>query len=105
MHWPALIFAGLFEIVWATAMKQSVGFTRIIPSIVTFCAAGASFWLLAYAMRALPLGTSYAVWTGVGTAGAFVAGVVLFGEQISALRVISVALIVLGMIGLRLAAE
>jgi len=105
MHWLALVFAGFFEIVWATAMKQSVGFTRIMPSIVTFCAAGASFWLLAYAMRALPLGTSYAVWTGVGTAGAFLAGVALFGEQISALRVVSVTFIVLGMIGLRLAGE
>jgi len=69
------------------------------------CTAGASFWLLAYAMKALPLGTSYAVWTGVGTAGAFVAGVVLFGEQLSALRVVSIIFIILGLIGLRLAAE
>ncbi len=105
MHWIALIFAGALEVVWATAMKQSDGFTRIVPSIVTLCTAGASFWLLAYAMKALPLGTSYAVWTGVGTAGAFVAGVVLFGEQLSALRVVSIIFIVLGLIGLRLAAE
>ena len=105
MHWIALIFAGALEVVWATAMKQSDGFTRIIPSIVTFCTAGASFWLLAYAMKVLPLGTSYAVWTGVGAAGAFVAGVVLFGEQLSALRVVSIIFIVLGLIGLRLAAE
>ena len=105
MHWIALIFAGALEVVWATAMKQSDGFTRIVPSIVTLCTAGTSFWLLAYAMKALPLGTSYAVWTGVGTAGAFVAGVVLFGEQLSALRVVSIIFIVLGLIGLRLAAE
>ena len=105
MHWIALIFAGALEVVWATAMKQSDGFTRIVPSIVTLGTAGTSFWLLAYAMKALPLGTSYAVWTGVGTAGAFVAGVVLFGEQLSALRVVSIIFIVLGLIGLRLAAE
>ncbi len=105
MHWIALVLAGVLEIAWATAMKQSDGFTRIIPSIVTICTAGASFWLLAFAMKALPLGTSYAVWTGIGAAGAFVAGVVLFGEQLSVLRVVSIAFIVLGMIGLRLAAE
>lgn len=105
MHWIVLIFAGALEVVWVIAMKQTDGFTRIVPSIVTFCTAGVSFWLLAYAMKELPLGTSYAFWTGVGTAGAFVAGVVLFGEQLSALRVVSITFIVIGLIGLRLAAE
>jgi quaternary ammonium compound-resistance protein SugE len=105
MHWPALFIAGLLEIVWVIAMKQSNGFSRIIPSVVTFCAAGTSFWLLAYAMKALPLGTSYAIWTGVGIISAFIAGVTLFGEQASLLRVGSVGLIIIGMIGLRLAAE
>lgn len=105
MHWPALVVAGLLEIVWVIAMKQSHGFTRIIPSIITAVAAGTSFWLLAYAMKGLPLGTSYAIWTGIGIVGAFVAGVIMFGEQASLLRVGSVGLIIIGMIGLRLAAE
>ena len=105
MHWPALFVAGFLEIVWVVAMKQSAGFTRVIPSIITACAAGASFWLLAYAMKGLPLGTSYAIWTGIGIVGAFVAGLVLFGEQASMLRIGSVGLIIIGMIGLRLAAE
>lgn len=105
MHWPALLIAGVLEIVWVVAMKQSAGFTRIVPSIITGVAAAASFWLLAYAMKGLPLGTSYAIWTGIGIVGAFVAGLVLFGEQASVLRVGSVGLIVIGMIGLRLAAE
>ena len=68
MHWPALLVAGILEIVWVVAMKQSNGFTRVVPSIITACAAGASFWLLAYAMKGLPLGTSYAIWTGIGAA-------------------------------------
>ncbi|MGB0411354.1 MAG: DMT family transporter [Pikeienuella sp.] len=105
MHWTALFAAGLLEVVWVISMKQSNGFTRILPSVITFFAAGASFWLLAYAMKALPLGTSYAIWTGVGVTGAFIAGILMFGEQASLLRIASVSLIILGMIGLRLAAE
>ena len=105
MHWIALFAAGLLEVVWASTMKQSDGFTRVVPSVITFCAAGASFWLLAHAMKSLPLGTSYAVWTGIGAAGAFVTGVVFFGEQATFLRVASVVLIACGIVGLRLATD
>lgn len=102
MAWVILVIAGIFEIVWAAAMKQSLGFTRGLPSVITFVAAGMSFWLLAYAMRTLPLGTAYAVWTGIGAVGAFVVGIVLMGEAATPGRIVSVALIVAGIAGLRL---
>ena len=105
MSWIALFVAGALEVIWATSMKQSDGFTNLTASIMTFIAAGASFWLLAFAMKSLPLGTSYAVWTGIGAAGAFLTGIFLFGEQITPLRVISLLLIISGIIGLRIAAE
>jgi quaternary ammonium compound-resistance protein SugE len=102
MAWVILFIAGIFEIVWASAMKQSHGFTRVLPSIVTFVAAGLSFWLLAHAMRVLPLGTAYAVWTGIGAVGAFVVGIALMGEAATVGRIVSVSLIVAGIAGLRL---
>ncbi|MFA5531653.1 MAG: quaternary ammonium compound efflux SMR transporter SugE [Thiohalomonadaceae bacterium] len=98
MAWIALLFAGLFEVVWAFAMKQSDGFTRLVPSIVTLTAMLASFALLAYAMRTLPLGTAYTVWTGIGAVGAFILGVVFLAEPASLLRVIAAALIVSGLV-------
>lgn len=98
MAWIALLFAGLFEVVWAFAMKQSDGFTRLVPSIVTLTAMLASFTLLAYAMRTLPLGTAYTVWTGIGAVGAFILGVVFLAEPASLLRVIAAALIVSGLV-------
>lgn len=102
MTWIILILAGLFEIVWAVGLKYTHGFTRLVPSAVTVGGMLISFWLLALAMKTLPLGTAYAVWVGIGTVGAFVAGIILFGESISSLRIASVALIVVGLIGLKL---
>ncbi|MDX2224164.1 MAG: quaternary ammonium compound efflux SMR transporter SugE [Rhodospirillaceae bacterium] len=101
MAWVYLIVAGVLEVVWAFAMKQSDGFTRPAASAVTLTAMIASFALLALAMKSLPLGTAYAIWTGIGALGAFVLGVVLLGESASALRVGSAALIVAGLIGLK----
>lgn len=102
MTWIILVLAGLFEIVWAVGLKYTHGFTRLGPSIVTVGGMLVSFWLLALAMKTLPLGTAYAVWVSIGTIGAFVAGIVLFGESASWLRIASVALIVLGLVGLKL---
>lgn len=101
MTWFILILAGLFEVVWAVGLKYTQGFTRPVPSVVTIAGMLISFWLLAHAMKTLPLGTAYAVWVGIGTIGAFIAGIVLFNEALSAMRVISVALIVAGLIGLK----
>ncbi|OZI73989.1 quaternary ammonium compound efflux SMR transporter SugE [Bordetella genomosp. 12] len=103
MTWIILIFAGLFEVVWAVGLKYTHGFSRLGPSIITVAGMLVSFWLLATAMKTLPLGTAYAVWVGIGTIGAFVAGIVLFGEALNGLRVVSVLLIVAGLIGLKLA--
>lgn len=103
MTWIILILAGLFEIVWAVGLKYTHGFTRLTPSLITVVGMIISFWLLAIAMKSLPLGTAYAVWVGIGTIGAFVAGIILFGETLSALRVISVLLIAAGLAGLKLA--
>ena len=102
MTWIILVLAGLFEIVWAVGLKYTNGFTRLGPSVVTAAGMIISFWLLALAMKTLPLGTAYAVWVGIGTIGAFVAGIVLFGESASWLRIASVVFIVLGLIGLKL---
>ncbi|MGE8656886.1 MAG: quaternary ammonium compound efflux SMR transporter SugE [Achromobacter sp.] len=102
MTWIILVLAGLFEIVWAVGLKYTHGFTRLAPSLVTVGGMLVSFWLLALAMKSLPLGTAYAVWVGIGTVGAFVAGIILFGESTSWLRIASVALIVLGLVGLKL---
>ncbi|MFM9895888.1 quaternary ammonium compound efflux SMR transporter SugE [Achromobacter xylosoxidans] len=102
MTWIILVLAGLFEIVWAVGLKYTHGFTRLMPSLVTVGGMLISFWLLALAMKTLPLGTAYAVWVGIGTVGSFVAGIILFDESISWLRIASVALIVVGLIGLKL---
>lgn len=101
--WPALILAGLLEVVWALGLKYSDGFTRLWPSVITLLGALASFWLLSHAMKALPVGTAYAVWVGIGTVGTAVLAVVLFGEPVSALRVAGICLIVAGIIALKLA--
>jgi len=95
--WIVLIIAGAFEVVWASAMKQSHGFTRPWPSVVTIAAMLASFGLLSWAMRVLPLGTAYVVWTGVGAVGAFVVGIAFFGESAGALRIVATILIVSGL--------
>lgn len=102
MSWILLFIAGLLEIAWAAGMKSSEGFTRLWPSVFTIVTAIGSFVLLAVAMRQLPLGTAYAVWTGIGVVGAFVFGVLLMGEAVTFARVASASLIVIGLIGLKL---
>lgn len=96
MAWLFLLLAGLLEIVWATAMKLSDGFSRPGASIVTLVASMGSFVLLALAMRSLPLGTAYTVWTGIGAIGAFVVGVVYLGESVTLMRVMAALLILTG---------
>lgn len=97
MAWVYLVIAGIFEVVWASAMKQSDGFARLGPSVVTIAAMIVSFALLALAMRSLPLGTAYTVWTGIGAVGAFLVGIFVFGEAASAMRIFAAALIVAGL--------
>jgi quaternary ammonium compound-resistance protein SugE len=104
MPWILLVVAGLLEVVWAYAMKLSEGFTRPVASAVTLVAMTASFWLLSVAMRALPLGTAYAVWTGIGAAGAFVVGIVALGEAMSPTRVVAAGLIISGILLMRVSA-
>lgn len=102
MAWLILIAAGLLEIVWAFAMKQSNGFTRLGWVGVFWVSAIASMYLLSVAMRTLPLGTAYAIWTGIGAVGAFVVGIVVLGEQATPLRILAAAMIVGGLILMKL---
>lgn len=104
MPWVILVLAGLLEVVWAVGLKYTQGFTRIVPSAITVAGMVASVWLLAISMKTLPLGTAYAVWVGIGTIGAFIAGILLFGEAAGWLRIGSVMLIVAGLVGLKLSA-
>lgn len=103
MAWVYLTFAGLLEIVWAATMKQSEGFTRLVPSVVTIVAMIASFTLLSISMKTLPLGAAYTVWTGIGAVGAFIVGVTLLGESASPMRVLAAALVVSGIALMKLA--
>lgn len=105
MSWIYLVFAGLLEVVWAYYMKQSAGFTRTIPSLITVVALLASFSLLALAMRTLPLGTAYTIWTGIGTIGAFLLGILLLGEPVNTVRVIAALLIVSGLVLMKLSSH
>lgn len=98
MAWFALFTAGVFEVVWAFAMKLSVGFTRVWPTAITFVTLALSFGLLCWSMRSLPLGTAYMVWTGIGAVGTFALGVLFLGEEISAVRVIAALMIVGGLV-------
>lgn len=98
MAWIALLGAGILEVVWAFSMKASHGFTRLVPTAITFIGMTASFGLLSTAMRTLPLGTAYMVWTGIGAVGAFVVGIAVLGEPASAPRLVAATLIVLGLI-------
>ena len=103
MAWTYLIIAGLLEIVWAYFMKQSAGFTRLWPSVATLGFMGVSFALLSLAMRSLPMGTAYTVWTGIGAVGAFIVGVVFLQEHVSLWRVLAAGLIIAGIVLMRLA--
>jgi len=96
------MIAGLFEVVWASAMKQSQGFSRLWPSVVTIIAMMASFGLLSWSMRSLPLGTAYTVWTGIGALGAFVVGIAVLGEALTAMRVAAALLILSGLVLMKL---
>ena len=100
--WLALLGAGLLEITWALGLKYSDGFTRFWPSALTLIAIALSFTLMALALRSLPFGTAYAVWTGIGAAGSIIAGMLLFRESADPMRIICLSLIVAGMIGLKL---
>jgi quaternary ammonium compound-resistance protein SugE len=102
MAWIYLLIAGLLEIAWAFGLKASDGFTRLGWSAFTLVTALGSFGLLAMAMRELPLGTAYAIWTGIGAVGAFVIGIIIMGEAVTLARVGSASLIVVGLIGLKL---
>lgn len=103
MAWFVLIVAGLFEVGWAIGLKYTEGFTRLWPTVGTVTAMAVSLGLLGIAMKSLPVGTSYAVWVGVGAVGTAILGIVLFGESANAGRLISLGLIVAGIVGLKLA--
>ena len=103
MAWTVLIVAGLFEVGWAIGLKYTDGFTRPWPTVGTVAAMFISLALLGVAMKSLPVGTSYAVWVGVGAVGTAILGIVLFGESANAGRLVSLALIVAGIVGLKLA--
>ena len=105
MAWIYLLIAGLLEVVWAFTMKQSAGFTRLVPSAITAVAMLASFALLAHAMRTLPLGTAYTIWTGIGAVGAFIVGVTVLGEALTPMRVLAALLIVAGLVLMKLSAS
>lgn len=102
MSWFILFVAGLFEVAWAVGLKYTEGFSRLWPSLFTALAMLTSVGLLGLAMKQLPLGTAYAVWTGVGALGTVIAGILLFGESISPLRLFSILLILAGLVGLKL---
>lgn len=103
MPWIYLLFAGLLEIVWAVAMKQSAGFTRLWPTAIMGVSMVGSFGLLALSMRTLPLGTAYVIWTGIGAVGALLVGVMLLGEALTPMRILAAVLIVVGLITMKLA--
>ena len=102
MNWLILLTAGLFEVVWATALKMSNGFANVKADIVCALGMALSVWLLSVAMKSIPMGTAYAVWTGIGAVGGVIAGIIMFGEATTLLRLASAALIVIGIAGLKL---
>ena len=102
MHWILLVVAGLFETGWAVGLKYTEGFTRLYPTIFTLIAMALSVWLLSLALKVLPVGTGYAIWTGIGAVGAVLVGMFFLGEPKDLPRVVSVALILAGIVGLKL---
>ena len=101
MAWFILVIAGIFEVAWAVGLKYSEGFTRLAPSIFTAVSLALSMGLLGYSLRSLPLGTAYGVWTGIGTVGTAVVGIMVFREPATAARMVCIGLIVIGIIGLK----
>lgn len=102
MGWVFLFIAGFSEIIFALSLKYNEGFTKLCPSIVTMISGGASFYLLMLAIKTLPLGTAYAIWTGMGAVGVAILGIFLFKESVDWIRIVSICLIVIGIIGLKL---
>lgn len=100
--WLLLIAAGLLEVVWAIGLKYTEGFSRLTPSVITIAAMIGSVWLLALALKSIPVGTGYAVWTGIGAVGTAILGIVLFNEAATAARLACIALIVAGILGLKI---
>jgi quaternary ammonium compound-resistance protein SugE len=101
--WQALLLAGVFEITWAIGLKYSAGLTRLWPTLATIVALGLSFVMMSLALKSIPFGTAYAIWTGIGAAGAILVGIFMFGESADLFRLSCLVLIVVGMVGLRLA--
>lgn len=101
MSWTILFLAGIFEIFWAVGLKYSDGFTKLFPTIFTIVTMIISFYLLSLALKNLPIGTAYAVWVGIGTVGTVIAGIMLFGESMTLIRVISILFILIGIVGLK----
>ncbi|WP_049722775.1 quaternary ammonium compound efflux SMR transporter SugE [Gilvimarinus polysaccharolyticus] len=102
MSWFYLLFAGLFEVIWAVGLKYTEGFTRLWPSLATLTAIIISMSLLGLSLKELPISTAYAIWTGIGVVGTVILGIFLFGENVSALRLVCIALILTGIVGLKL---
>ncbi|MCZ4279945.1 quaternary ammonium compound efflux SMR transporter SugE [Kiloniella laminariae] len=102
MAWAYLILAGLFECGWAIGLKYADGWTRLVPSLLTVAAMAVSFWLLSVAMKSIPVGTAYAVWTGIGTIGVAVLGMILFDEPRDIMRILCLLMIVAGIAGLKI---
>lgn len=102
MAWFDLFIAGIFEVVWSTCLKYSHGFTNVMFTVLTFISMGFSFWFLAHAVKSLPMGTAYAIWTGIGALGAVIVGVILFKEPVTLVRLFFVAMLLTGIIGLKL---
>jgi quaternary ammonium compound-resistance protein SugE len=105
MAWIVLVLAGIIEVIWAYSMKMSEGFTRFVPSVITLIFMVLSFALLAYAMRSLPLGTAYTIWTGIGAVGSFLVGIFILGEPASALRMLAAVLIISGLVLMKVASN
>ncbi len=104
MEWIYLVIAGLFEVGWAMGLKYSQGFSKIVPSILTVIGMVASFYFLSLSLKTLPIGNAYAIWTGIGTVGTVILGVILFKEPINVMRMLCIGFIVVGIVGLKLIA-
>ena len=105
MAWIVLVLAGIFEIVWAYSMKLSDGFSKLTPSLITIFFMVLSFGLLAYAMRTLPLGTAYTIWTGIGAIGSFLVGIFILGEPATAMRMLAAVLIISGLVLMKISSS
>jgi quaternary ammonium compound-resistance protein SugE len=103
MAWTYLFFAGLFEVAWAIGLKYTAGFSRIVPSLLTIAAMAISLALLGLALKSLPVGTAYAIWTGIGAVGTAALGIYLFSEPATTMRLVCIGVIVAGIVGLRFA--